>query len=269
MTGMMGRLRLVAGLDASGRCSLREQFSTQLQRVLQLVPGDVPQEGILYVVNPTGGVLEGDVLEAEIRVESGAHAIVTAPSATKIHRMEARPAESRTRLDVAQGAVLEYLPEPIIPFSGSRYIENLSIDVSEGGRLLAWEIVAPGRAARGELFKYDLLGLRLEAREEGRVILRERALLAPRGEPFPRLAMGEGTHYGVLLAIGGGDSKMEAAVREAAGGPRAGVSRLRGTGLLVKAVAGSSSELEGLFQGVRRAVLPGWTGRPATPLRPI
>lgn len=269
MSGMTGRLRLVAGLDAGGRCILREQFSTQLHRVLQVVPGDAPEEGILYVVNPTGGVLEGDLLEAEIRVEAGAHAIVTTPSATKLHRADRRPAKSTTRLEVARGAILEYLPEPLIPFSGSRFIEDLSIDVGEGGRLLAWEIVAPGRTARGEVFKYDLLGLTLEAREAGRVTLRERAILAPGGERFPRLAMGEWTHYGVMLVIGADGNRMEAAVREAAGGPRAGVSRLRETSLIVKALARSSGELEGLFQAVRRVVLPEWTGRPATQLRSI
>jgi urease accessory protein len=267
MTGMAGSLRLVVGLDAAGHCALREQYSSQLHRVLQLIPGDVPEEGLLYVLNPTGGVLQGDRLEADIRVERGAHAIVTTPSATKIYRAEQHASESHTRLRVARGATLEYLPEPLIPYSGSRYVERLSADVESGGRLLAWELLAPGRAARGELFDYDLLGLRLELKEGGRVVLRERAELRPAREKFPRLAMGQATHYGVLIAFGGEAQRLEAAIREDLGEQQAGVSRLRGSGIIVKALAGGRQTLEALFHRIRERILCQWTGRSASLLR--
>jgi urease accessory protein len=267
MTGMTGQLRLVVGLDGAGRCSLREQYCSQLHRVLQLIPGDVPEEGVLYVVNPTGGVLQGDCLEAEIRVEPGAHAIVTTPSATKLYRADHWVAESRTRLVVREGATLEFIPEPIIPYAGSRFLEDLSIDVESGGKLLAWEILAPGRAARGELFAYDLLGLRLRLSEQGRVVLRERAELKPTQEKFPSLALGEATHYGVALVVGGDPGRLESAIRETLGQAQAGVSRLRGMGLVVKVLAPSGREVEGLFRRIRDQVLLEWSGRPATPLR--
>jgi urease accessory protein len=269
MTGMTGQLRLVVGLDGAGRCSLREQYCSQLHRVLQVIPGDVPEEGVLYVVNPTGGVLQGDCLEAEIRVESGAHAIVTTPSATKLYRADHRVAESRTRLQVREGATLEFIPEPIIPFAGSRFIEDLSIDVEKGGKLLAWEILSPGRAARGELFAYDLLGLRMKLSEQGRVVLREKADLKPVQEKFPGLALGGSTHYGVVLVVGGDPGRLESAIRDTLGESLSGLSRLRGTGIVVKALAPSSREVDHLFRRIRDRVLLEWTGRPATPLRPI
>jgi urease accessory protein len=264
---MAGALRLVVGLDGAGRCAVREQYNSQLHRVLQLIPGEAPEEGLLYVLNPTGGVLQGDRLDADVRVERGAHAIVTAPSATKIYRADRFTAESRTRLRVAEGAILEYLPEPLIPFSGSRFVEHLSLDVEAGGRVLSWEILAPGRAARGELFDYELLGLRLDVREGGSTVLRERADLRPSREPFPTLALGDATHYGVLLAIGGNAQRLTEGIRDDCSPSRAGVSALRGTGLIVKAVAGGLREIHGLFHRVRNRVLSHWTGRPATALR--
>src|SRR3954469_4661232 len=156
MSGMTGSLRLVLGLDGAGRCALRENYSTQLHRWLHLAPGGAPEEGVVYVLNPTGGILQGDTLDAEIRVEAGAHAIVTTPSATKIHPMDGRGAVSKTGLRVEKGGVLEFVPEPVIPFAGSSYVEDLAIDVAEGGKLLAWEVLAPGRQAKGEMFEYDL-----------------------------------------------------------------------------------------------------------------
>ena len=94
--GMAGRLRLVVGLDGVGKCVLREQYATALHRVMRLVPGDDPTEGVVYILNPAGGVAQGDTLEADIRVESGAHALVTMPGATKVYRMERAEATSRT-----------------------------------------------------------------------------------------------------------------------------------------------------------------------------
>lgn len=268
MTGMAGSLRLTMGLDDAGRCALREQYCSQLHRVLQVIPGEAPEEGLVYVLNPTGGILQGDRLEADIRVERGAHGIVTTPSATKLYRAD-RPAESTTRLQVAAGATLEYLPEPIIPYSGSRFVEHLSVDVEPGGRMLAWEILAPGRAARGELFDYELLGLRLTVREGGLEILRERAELCPTREKLPSLSMGPATHYGVLLVVGGEASPLATGLREELASLRAGVTTLPGSGLLVKALAVGGRDIESLFRLVRERVVRHWTGRPAVPLRPI
>jgi len=267
MSGMTGSLRLVLGLDAAGRCALRENYSSQLHRVLHIVPGGVPEEGVVYVLNPTGGVLQGDVLEAEIRVEKGAHAIVTTPSATKIHRMDRRQAESRTRLRVETGAVLEYVPEPVIPFGGSRFIEDLAIDVGPGGKLLAWEVLAPGRQARGEVFAYDYLGLRLKVCEDGKTTLRERADLRPQEESIRSLGMGQATHYGVLLAMGGEPEGLLETVRTAVDGCRAGVTRLPGSGVLLKMLAAEGREIEAAFRRVRERVLSHLVGRPATALR--
>jgi urease accessory protein len=264
---MTGTLRLVLRLDASGRCALGENYSTQLHRVLHLVPGGVPEEGVVYVLNPTGGVLQGDRLEAEIRVEAGAHAIVTTPSATKIHRTDRHPAQSRMRLFVETGAVLEYVPEPLIPFGGSRFVEDLSIEVASGGKLLAWEILAPGRQACGEVFAYEHLGLRLRVEEAGQVVLRERADLRPQAESPASLGMGDGTHYGVLLALGGDSPRLLETMRAAVDGCRAGVSRLPGTGVVLKMLAPSGREVEAAFRKVRERVLGDLVGRPATALR--
>jgi len=269
MSGMTGSLRLVLGLDVAGRCSLRENYSSQLHRVLHLVPGGVSEEGIVYVLNPTGGVLQGDTLEADIRVEAGAHAIVTTPSATKIHRMDGRGAASKTRLRVERGGVLEFVPEPVIPFAGSSYVEDLSIDVDSGGRLFAWEILAPGRQARGELFEYDLLGLRLRVTESGTVTLRERSDLKPRKLKFGSLELGVATHYGVLIAIGGDGDRLVDIIRPLIADDRAGVSRLPGTGVIVKMVAPEGRKIEALFRRLRECLMMEMAGRPATALRTV
>ena len=268
MIGMAGRLRLVVGLDGTGRCSIREQYNSQLHRVLQLVPGDAAEEGIVYLLNPTGGIVQGDDLEAEIRVEAGAHAIVTAPSATKVHRMDRGGATAKTRLRVAAGATLEYLPEPLIPHAGARFVEDLELDVEAGGRALAWEVLSPGRAARGESLAYDRLEFRVRLREAGRTVLLDRSAIVPAEGLDGPAVLSRHTHYGVLLAVGGDPARIEAALRQTVGESYAGVSRLGGTGVVLKALAGETHRLQDLFARARAAVLPLLSGRPASPLRP-
>ena len=121
--------------------------------------------------------------------------------------------------------------------------------------------------ARGESLAYDRLDFRLSVREAGREILRERASIVPaEGLGGPAVLSGH-AHYGVFLAVGGHDGRLEGALREAAGSMEAGVTRLRGSGVLLKALAGDSRSLHALFVRAREAALPLLSGRPATALR--
>jgi len=40
-------------------------------------------------------------------------------------------------------------------FAGARYLQRTSINLAAGAGLFWWEILAPGREARGELFEYE------------------------------------------------------------------------------------------------------------------
>jgi urease accessory protein len=267
MIGMSGRLRLVVGLDSLGRCALREQFNSQLHRVLHLIPGGAPEEGLVYLLNPTGGIVQGDDLEAEIRVEGGAHAIVTSPSATRIYGMDRGEAASRTRLRVGPGSVLEYLPEPLIPYAGARFLEDLDLEAEPGARALAWEILSPGRLARGESLAYDRLEFRLQVKEGVRTVLRERSVIVPAGGLGNPVVLSRFTHYGILITIGGDPGEVERAARSAVGTAFAGATRLRGSAVVVKILADELREITALFDRLRGAVIPVLAGRRATPLR--
>jgi urease accessory protein len=270
MTGMTGRLRLVVGLDEDGRCRLREQFGSQLHRVLRLIPGEAPHQGLIYLLNPSGGIAQGDRLEAEVRVESGAHAIVTSPSATKVYRMDRGEASSTTRFFVQAGGFLEHLPELLIPQEGSRFVEDVELALEPGAKALAWELVAPGRQARGESLRYDRLSLRFRVSHGGRVIVRERMDLVPSENLGGSVVLGPYSYYGVLLAVGEGADQAIEALRERVQNPRevfAGVTRLPAPGLMVKALAPDSKSLLRLFGEARETVIPLLAGRPALGLR--
>jgi urease accessory protein len=110
---------------------------------------------------------------------------VTTTGATRLYRHRPGPdASQQTTLRVAQDGLLEYLPDPLIPFAGARYQQQLSIELAEGAGLFYWELLTPGREASGEIFAYDRVGLGLELCAGGDLVALERMELEPALRPL-------------------------------------------------------------------------------------
>jgi urease accessory protein len=110
---------------------------------------------------------------------------LTTTGATRVYRHRPGPdASQQTKLRVGKDGVLEFLPDPLIPFAGARYRQQVSIELAEGAGLCYWEVVAPGREAAGELFAYERVGLNLELCAGGEVVALERMELEPALRPL-------------------------------------------------------------------------------------
>lgn len=136
----------------------------------------------MQVTNPGGGVLGGDRLELAVHVGAGARATVCTQGATKVYRGPA--ATQRAHLAVAAGGVLEYVPHHVIPYAGSRYRQETTIELAGDAVLIAWEALAAGRVARGERFAFDHLASRTLVLREGLTEAADGCELEGGGEPF-------------------------------------------------------------------------------------
>lgn len=136
---------------------------------------------LVHLHNVSGGVLGGDQLATFIEVGPEASAQLTTTSATRLYRPQpARPDAVQTNeIHVRENALLEYLPDPLIPFAGARYRQHTKLHLDNGAGLFWWEIVAPGREASGERFAYEKLELNLEISTIGKVVALERNRLEP------------------------------------------------------------------------------------------
>jgi len=114
---------------------------------------------LLHLHNVSGGVLAGDRLALNIDVAAGAVAQVTTTGAGRLYRHRAGvvDSEQRTRISVGEGAILEYLPDAVIPYAGARHVQSTEVRLNSGAALFWWEILAPGRQAAGEKFAFDRL----------------------------------------------------------------------------------------------------------------
>jgi urease accessory protein len=137
---------------------------------------------LVHLHNLSGGLLGGDRIELEMRLGAGASAQVTTTGATRLYRPRAEaPTTVQTNtIRVSEDALLEYVPDQIIPFAHSRFCQRTTIELSPGAGLFWWEILAPGREAHGELFTYDSVELTMEVLALKRPILCDQARLQPK-----------------------------------------------------------------------------------------
>ena len=166
LTAALGGLARLAFEARDGRTRLmHSETRTPLGVMRTLYLDDaLPDMAFLYLTNPTAGILSGDVESIDVRVGVGAKAHVTSQAATKVYAMPAGRARVETRLEVHSGGMLEYLPDPIIPFKGSRFEQATEIVVHPGGLLVYGQVLAPGRIAMGESLEYSEFRSRLTVR---------------------------------------------------------------------------------------------------------
>jgi len=158
---------------------------------------------LVHLHNVSGGVLSGDHLGLEINIGPGSIAQVTTTGATRLYRHRAGSADSvqHVKIDVGEGALLEYLPDALIPFAGARHRQSTSISLAKGATLFAWDVLAPGRQAMGETFAFDHLHIQTELRSGDRPLLLENLLLDPVKRPLDSVArLGPYTHVANFYA---------------------------------------------------------------------
>lgn len=122
-------------------------------RILQsLYPeGDTVCHNVL--VHPPGGLVGGDTLDIDIEAADGSHGLITTPGASRFYRSEGELALQRTRIRLAAGARLEWLPLEAICYSGCRAENRLTIEAAPGAELLGWDVTALGLPNAGQPFE--------------------------------------------------------------------------------------------------------------------
>ena len=255
-----GRLSLRFEYDVrSGRTQLDLREQRQPLKVVRAfhLPGGT---ALVHMHNLSGGVLAGDRLSIELDVGPGARAQVTSTGATRLYRSrcQAAPAELATQVRAREGALLEYLPDPLIPFAGSRYRQRTIVDLEPDAGLFWWETVAPGREARGEVFSYQNLDLNFELRVSGALVAIDRGDLDPIARPLQStVRLGPFRYFSTFYVCRAGASEsalrvLEKQLAEVAGQLSSpviiwGLGRLPAHGLVVRALSRNGRDIaEGL-----------------------
>jgi urease accessory protein len=148
---------LQRGRGAAEIAFARDGRVTALARLYQRAPcrvlfpdaeqGDPPLAALLTT---SGGLAGGDEIRIGVAADAGAACTIVSQAAEKVYRSLGADAVVMTTLAVGPGAYLEWLPQETILFDGARLKRRITATLAPEGRLLACEMIAFGRAARGE-----------------------------------------------------------------------------------------------------------------------
>lgn len=219
------------------------------------------------LLNPSGGLVAGDHLTIDMRLEEAAHVLISTPSANRVYRSLRDESVQEIRIRLASGSRLEWFPEQTIPFAGSRFRQSIDVMLAPESVLVLWDALASGRIASGERWAFNRLcnEIRITAASGRRLI--ERYDLAP-GSSDADIGLAHEWDYVASLFVAGdavADSlwhRLEAEIAPILDARPdrllGGVSRPELPGLAVKLLARAAPDLgaacDALWSAVRRTL---------------
>jgi urease accessory protein len=127
----------------AGRTVARHVHNGPLRILQSLYPeGEDVCHNVL--VHPPGGLVGGDTLDIAVHAQTGSHALITTPGASRFYRSDGQTALQKTHLRVQDGARLEWLPLEAICYSACLAENRLTMDLAPGAELMGWDVTALG-----------------------------------------------------------------------------------------------------------------------------
>ena len=205
-TGKIGFLKLTLESDSQrNKTIITEQLSRVPLYVQKALYYDetIPSMAHLFVLSPSGGVLQGDRYRTDIELKNGAMSHITTQGATRIYKMNSNYATQMINLNVGKNCYLEFLPEQLIPYKNSRYYQRATFNVDDSATLVYSETIVPGRVAMGELFDYDVCCLKTLCYDDKQEMkFHDNCILEPKKQTMNSLGMfGNRTAHSMMYVV--------------------------------------------------------------------
>jgi urease accessory protein len=155
------------------------------------------------VVHPPGGVVGGDQLTIKASVGNRAHAFLTTPGAAKWYQANGKNSQQKVRLQVADAAALEWLPQETIFFDRARVELEHQVELQGNARYIGGEILCFGRTASGETFNSGRISQQTGVRRDGKLLWFEQGVLSGGSSAMhSRLGLADCTVCATLIVAG-------------------------------------------------------------------
>ena len=138
-TGKVGFLKLALEHDSQRNKTIVTEQRTQVPLYVQKAlhyDETVPSMAHVFILSPSGGVLQGDRYRTDIELKNKAISHITTQGATRIYKMNSNYATQIINLKVGKDCYLEFLPEQLIPYKSSRYYQKTTFTVDDSATLV-------------------------------------------------------------------------------------------------------------------------------------
>jgi urease accessory protein len=173
----------------------KEQYSKvplYTQRVLYLEES-LPSMAYMYIISPSGGILQGDRYRMDITLKNDAFFHLTTQGATRLYRMDKNYATQIVNITVGEGCYFEYIPDQIIPYRNSRFYQEVTLNTHDNSTMVYSETLVPGRVGSGESFEYDICYLKTNSKNQnGELRFIDIAMLEPKKKSIRNFGVLEG-----------------------------------------------------------------------------
>jgi urease accessory protein len=131
-------------------------------RVLQSLYPEGPAVCHNVLVHPPGGIVGGDTLDITVQVDSGAHALITTPAATRFYKSVGEPGTQQVKVQLHSGARLEWLPLETLVYNGCNAFNSAVFSLAPGAEMIGWDITALGLPHANQPFERGSLQQHIE-----------------------------------------------------------------------------------------------------------
>lgn len=273
--GRVGELRLEY-VRRNGKTVLARSHATTPWHVLPTIYLDDTGQAHTLLINPSAGLVGGDRLSIHMTLREGASTLVSTPSANRVYRSLGEESVQTAKIALGPGSLLEWMPEPTIPFAGARFRQAIHVTLAPGATILLWDAVASGRIARGERWQFESFTNEIVIQSAGGTSVIERYELRP-GTSMSGIGLaGEWNYVASLLVIGDGispdrrdglEKRIAEYLVEEKRDVLGGVSSPAAGGLAVRILARSAPDLASVQQELWRMIRQDLWGLSAVALR--
>lgn len=187
ITAFAGFVRGGLGVGAPGKIGVLDlnlaphDGVTRVERQYQRAPLHVyrpiyldprlPGMAFIFLQQSGDGLVQGDRYRIDIHCAAGSAVHVTTQSATKVFAARQNFVTQLVNLHAGAGAVLEYLPDPVVPFRGSRMFQRTCVVAEPESTVVLSDMLLPGRVAHDEAHAYDVYWSETEVRRPDGTLL--------------------------------------------------------------------------------------------------
>ncbi|URJ28785.1 urease accessory protein UreD [Blochmannia endosymbiont of Camponotus sp. C-046] len=126
----------------------------------------------VYLLHPPGGLVGGDELILDVKLESDSRALLTTPGAAKFYRSNGMYAAQKYTFRLERNTALEWIPQGSIFFPQSKAKIDTTFILEQGSRIISFDMLCFGNVSLGtanfpedvdvclNIFLSDSIGLR-------------------------------------------------------------------------------------------------------------